>query len=70
MLNKTITDVCLLNPEMPKEIKDGKECFLDVKAKIDGKEIVNIEMQVISNVDMAKRSLYYFSRIFGSTLKE
>lgn len=57
VLNKTITDVCLLNPEMPKEMKDGKE-------------MVNIEMQVINNVDMVKRTLYYFSRIFGSTLKE
>lgn len=37
----------VLNPEMPKEIQNGKECILDVKAKIDGKEIVNIEMHFI-----------------------
>ena len=70
ILNKTITDVRVLNPEMPKEIQNGKECILDVKAKIDGKEIVNIEMQVVKNGDMVKRSLYYFSRIFGFELKE
>ncbi|MDR3236197.1 MAG: Rpn family recombination-promoting nuclease/putative transposase [Prevotellaceae bacterium] len=50
------------------EILGGKECALDVRAKFDDKTHVNIEVQLRNKGNMSKRTLYYWSRDFSSSL--
>ena len=54
-----------LNPEH----LDDKLAILDVKAKTDKGELINVEMQIINQRDWQNRSLYYWSRLFGEQLE-
>ena len=46
VLEEKITKVEVRNSEIPKDIIDEKSSVLDIKAEIDGKKYVDIEMQV------------------------
>lgn len=51
-----------LNPEYNPLTKDGKLAILDIKASVDDKTFVNIELQVSRQNYMPKRSMFYISR--------
>lgn len=51
-----------LNPEYNPLTKDGKLAILDIKASVDDKTFVNIELQVSRQNYMPKRSMLYISR--------
>ncbi|MBR1944327.1 MAG: Rpn family recombination-promoting nuclease/putative transposase [Alphaproteobacteria bacterium] len=58
-----ITEVTILNPEMPKYDKFTKESRLDIAARTDNGTIVNIEMQCIDTGDLESRSITYASKL-------
>lgn len=44
--------------------------ILDIKAKLNDKEICNIEMQVVEQKDIEKRILFYWSKLYYSGIHE
>ena len=49
---------------------DDKIGILDIKAKIDNNINCDIEMQVINKRDIEKRLLFYWSRMYDTSVKE
>ncbi len=68
-----IQDVEILNNDLDKEHPNAKFSRLDIKAKTDKGDFINIEIQVRDEYNMVQRTLYYWSRIYtdqiGSTQK-
>lgn len=60
-----IVEVHLKNTEMTKEYVENSFSRLDVLAKTDKGEVINIEMQRADEKNMIKRSLYYWSKAFS-----
>ena len=65
-----IKTVQVMNNEIDKESIDDKFSRLDIKAKTDKDELINIEIQIRDEHNMVKRSLYYWSKMFESQLTE
>ena len=53
-----------------KEYENDKLGILDIIAKINEKEICNIEMQIANKEDIIERILYYWGRIYTRQIKE
>ena len=72
ILNRTeknaFKHVEFLNPEYNPLTKDGKLAILDIKASVDDKTFVNIELQVSRQNYMPKRSMFYISRMFSEQM--
>ena len=49
---------------LPKEIKSVKGGRIDLKTIVNGKEIIDVEMQVENNDNIIDRSLNYGSKLF------
>ena len=64
-----IVEVEIINTELTKEYIEESFSRLDVLAKTQGGEIINIEMQRADEKNMVKRSLYYWSKVFSSRYK-
>lgn len=65
---KLVKSVTFLNTELSKDISDGKECVLDVRAELDDGSQINIEVQVVPQKYYVKRSLFYWSKLYVSQL--
>lgn len=63
-----ITDVQYENTEITRVTEDGKSSRLDVLVFTSSGERMNIEVQVINQNDMPERVLYYWSKLFSSSL--
>ncbi|MGN1297899.1 MAG: Rpn family recombination-promoting nuclease/putative transposase [Clostridia bacterium] len=70
ILEISIQDVVVKNPELPRNLYESKAGILNVKVEIDKNIICNIEMQVKDLKNMDKRSTYYMSRILSDELKK
>ena len=70
ILDIEIKDIIIQNPEIPKNMRDSKIGILDVRAEINGKEIIEVEMQVQNQYNMDKRSSTYITKIYSDQLKE
>ncbi|MBX9704529.1 MAG: Rpn family recombination-promoting nuclease/putative transposase [Silvanigrellaceae bacterium] len=57
-----------LNLEINKDILDGKDCKLDVLAEMDDATRINIEVQIAPQIFFAKRSLFYWGKIYTEQL--
>ena len=71
MLNieqSSITEFVIINPEIPPDIIGDKLCRLDIKMTVDG-QLIDLEVQVADEGDYPVRSLYYWARVFSSSLK-
>ena len=53
-----------------REYENDKLGILDIIAKINEKEICNIEMQIANKEDIIERILYYWGRIYTRQIKE
>jgi len=53
---------------LDRTVVDNKSGILDIKATLNNKIIVNIEMQVRNQHNMIDRSLYYWSNLYSSNL--
>ena len=69
ILNRTGEDafksIQFLKTEQDPLTKDGKLSILDVKASVDDKTFVNIELQVSRQNYIVERSMFYISRILS-----
>jgi len=65
-----VSDVILLNPYNHKEHSTDKLSILDIKATDKHGRQYNIEMQITDQVFYNQRSLYYWSKLYASQLKE
>lgn len=63
-----IKEVKLQNSDIEKEHLDDKFSRLDIKAKTNTGELINIEIQLKNEYNMIKRSLYYWSKMYESQL--
>ncbi|MGU8578203.1 Rpn family recombination-promoting nuclease/putative transposase [Clostridium perfringens] len=63
-----IEDVEILNNDLDKEHNADKFSRLDIKAKTDKDELINIEIQIKNEYNMIQRTLYYWSRIYTDQL--
>lgn len=54
---------------MEKDLSDSKVGILDIKAKIDERIDVDIEMQIVDKNNMEDRLLYYWSSMYYNTVK-
>lgn len=68
-INKSISDVSILNNELTKENISDKKSILDIRATIDNNVEVDIEIQLSRTLYMPARSLYYWSKIYCEQLK-
>ena len=56
--------------ELERELIDDKVGKLDIKAIIDNKTTIDIEMQMEDKYNMAERTLYYWSSLYHTGLKK
>lgn len=74
ILNRTednvFTDLDFLDKELTPIEQDGKVSVLDIRARMNDGTQVNIEVQVCKDPDMARRSLYYWSKMYSGELHE
>ncbi|WP_394886936.1 Rpn family recombination-promoting nuclease/putative transposase [Clostridium butyricum] len=65
-----IVSVVINNTEITKDFLEDKFSRLDVKATTNKGEIINIEIQIKTEYNMIKRSLYYWSKLYEEQLSE
>lgn len=58
------------SPILEKDLRDDKLGILDVKAKLEGGQLCDIEMQVAVKKDIEKRIMFYWSKLYFSQIKE
>lgn len=63
-----ITDFSITNPEIPPAAIGDKFCKLDINMIVN-KQKVNLEVQVEPEDDYPERTMYYWARLFSSSLK-
>ncbi len=64
-----VQEITLLNNELPPDASDGKLSRLDLNLKIND-ILVNVEIQVRTQSDFRDRTLYYWSKLYCSELKQ
>ena len=64
----SIQRIEVLNPELLPDTAYGKFSRMDIKLLVDD-SLINVEMQVNSQADYKDRTLYYWSKMYGSDLK-
>jgi predicted transposase/invertase (TIGR01784 family) len=65
---ETIVDLQIMDPYQAPRIKGIKDSFLDVKATLQDKSIVIIEMQVLNVLGLEKRVLYNAAKAYSIQL--
>nr|WP_315970104.1 Rpn family recombination-promoting nuclease/putative transposase [Bacillus tuaregi] len=63
-----ITEVQYENTELVKNVPDEKTIRLDVLVSTSSGEMINVEIQLVDQHDMPQRVLYYWSKLFSSSL--
>ena len=70
ILEKPINNLQLnCNPILEKDLLDDKVGILDIRAKIDNIINCNIEMQIVDRKNIENRILFYWSKMFNSSIK-
>ena len=64
----TIVDLEIIDPYQSSRIKGMKDSFLDVKATLNNKTTVIVEMQVLNVVGFEKRILYNAAKFYATQL--
>lgn len=68
--DEKIKEIVYLNPFNDREHDNDKQSIMDIKVKTEKNELIDIEVQ-INNIDnYRKRSLYYWSKLYGETIKK
>lgn len=67
---QSLVAVEILNPISKKEYVADKVVILDVKARVVGYGVVNIEIQLANQKNIHKRSLYYGAKLYEGQLEE
>ncbi len=69
VLDTKIKNVEVKNPELTPDMADEKLGILDIKVDIDGKKIVDVEMQVSNEYNFRQRTITYISKLASEQLK-
>ena len=68
---ENITDIKLdCNPITEKDLYDDKLGVLDIKAKLNNNINCNIELQLVDKKNIEKRLLFYWSKMYTSSIKK
>ena len=67
--SEKILNIVVTNPELPPETITGKFSRLDLKLQTD-EQLINVEIQVRNDPDYRDRTLFYWSKLYTSELKE
>jgi predicted transposase/invertase (TIGR01784 family) len=67
---KPFISLTLVNTHIDKDMIDDKRSVLDVRAKNEDGKQVNVEIQIKSKKNMAKRTLYYWAKLYEEQLSE
>ena len=71
IIKEKIDDITLdCNPITEKDLFDDKVGILDIKAKLNNNINCNVEMQVVDHKNIEKRLLFYWSKMYTSSIKE
>ena len=71
VFNKEIGEVKLdKNPILRRELEEDKMGILDVIVEVNGKENINIEMQLLDKKDVIERILFYWSKLYIKEVKK
>ena len=70
ILEEKITKVEVKNSEIPKDMLDEKLSLLDIKAEIDNKKVVDIELQVGNEHNLEDRGTLYMCKNISTQIKE
>ena len=74
ILNRTgddaFRDIEFLDKEIDPIIETGKVSILDIRAKVNDNTYVNVEVQIAKPVDMKKRAMFYWSKLYSYQLGE
>lgn len=71
ILNEEIEEIDLSkNQILKREHIESKLGILDIIAKVNGKENINIELQVVEKQNERERMLYYWSRLYTNGIKK
>jgi predicted transposase/invertase (TIGR01784 family) len=69
--DRQLTDLEIFeNTRLQKEYPDDKLGILDIKARTNTGELINIEIQLINRYNMDQRTLFYWAKLFAGQLKE
>ena len=68
ILNENVTKVVIQNGELIKPSKNKKMGILDIRAEIDEKELVDIEIQVENQYNLSERCMYYLCKLYSGQL--
>ncbi len=66
----SITDIEILDNELPPESLDEKFCRLDIKLTINKHTVINIEMQVLNYHNYKERVVFYWAKVFIKKLSK
>lgn len=66
--DERITEIVYLNPFNDRTVKKDKQSIMDIKVKTEKGELIDIEVQINDVDDYKKRSLYYWSKLYGETI--
>lgn len=66
----SITDIEILDNELPPESLDEKFCRLDIKLTINKHTVINIEMQVLNYHNYKERVVFYWAKVFIEKLSK
>lgn len=70
ILRKEVSNVELdCETILEKDLLDDKVGIMDIRARIDNKVNCNIEMQIIDKKNIEKRILFYWSKLYNSSIK-
>jgi predicted transposase/invertase (TIGR01784 family) len=58
------------NSRLLKEYPDDKLGILDIKARTNTGELINIEIQLLDQYNMDQRTLFYWAKLFSGQIKE
>ena len=69
ILNRTgdraFCDIEFLDKEIDPIIEAGKVSILDIRAKMNDDTQINVEVQIAKPVDMKKRAMYYWAKLYS-----
>ncbi len=64
-----VAEVELLNPAIDPTLLTDKMTMLDLKARTETGVLIDVEMQLTNEGDMAARTLYYWAKLFDQQLE-
>lgn len=70
ILKIKIKNIIVKNPEIPRDLIDSKAGVLDIKAEIDDKIIIDIEMQARDENNIGERSAFYLVSTASNEIKK